>query len=107
MKKQCKYYSKRLLGYGMGFMLFYASFDGFARLLDLVIPPTQMYSIHEPCFRIPLNTLVTGDIMQAGPVSLIALALLAIVSLIFGPLYCGILCPAGIFIAFGTGKATD
>ena len=100
MKKQCKYYSKRLLGYGMGFMLFYAPFDGFARLIDLVIPPTQMYSIHEPCFRIPLNTLVTGDIMKAGPTSLIALALLVIVSLIFGPLYCGTLCLAGALPEF-------
>lgn len=107
MKKQCKYYGKRLIGYVIGFMLFYAPFDGFARLVDLLIPPTQMYSIHEPCFRIPLNTLVTGDIMQAGPVSLIALALLAVVSLVFGPLYCGKLCPAGIFIAFGAGKTAD
>lgn len=100
MKKQCKYYGKRLIGYVIGVMLFYAPFDGFARLADLLIPPTQMYSIHEPCFRIPLNTLVTGDIMQAGPVSLIALALLAVVSLAFGPLYCGKLCPAGALPEF-------
>lgn len=100
MKKQCKYYGKRLIGYVIGFMLFYAPFDGFARLVDLLIPPTQMYSIHEPCFRIPLNTLVTGDIMQAGPVSLIALALLVVVSLVFGPLYCGKLCPAGVLPEF-------
>ena len=38
--------------------------------------------------------------MQAGPVSLIALALLAVVSLVFGPLYCGKLCPAGALPEF-------
>lgn len=36
MKKQCKYYGKRLIGYVIGVMLFYAPFDGFARLADLL-----------------------------------------------------------------------
>lgn len=93
--KHSLFYIKRILGAVIGFMLFYAPFDGFARLIDLWITPTQLYSIHEPCFRIPLNTLLTGDMLKAGPVSLIAMALLLVVSLIFGPLYCGKLCPAG------------
>ena len=100
MKKLSKLYVKRLIGYVVGFMLFYAPFDGFARLIDRLIPPTALYSIHEPCFRIPLNTLVTGDFMQAGPVSLIALALLIVVAVFFGPLYCGKLCPAGALPEF-------
>lgn len=98
--KNIAFFSRRLLGYIIGFMLFYAPFDGFARLIDQVIPPTQLYSIHEPCFRIPLQYLLDGRIEEAGPVSLVALVLLAVVSLVFGPLFCGKLCPAGALTEF-------
>lgn len=90
-----RYRSLRLAGYVIGFMLFYAPFDGFARFIDLFITPTQLYSIHEPCFRIPLHDLLLGNMGEAGPVSLIAFGLLLVVSLFFGPLFCGKLCPAG------------
>lgn len=85
----------RLAGYLAGFVLFYAPFDGFARLIDLWIPPAQLYSIHEPCFRIPLYLLLTGQMDAAGPVSLIAAALALGTAFFFGPVLCGWLCPAG------------
>lgn len=95
MKRNVIFEVKRIAGYIIGFMLFYSPFDLFARAVDLLIPPQNFYSIHEPCFRIPLNYLLAGKISEAGPVSLIAMALLLIVSLLFGPLLCGKLCPAG------------
>jgi polyferredoxin len=96
MKKECvRFRAKRLFGYVLGFLLFYAPFDLFARAVDCILPPTQLYSIHEPCFRIPLHEILSGHIGEAGPVSLIAMVLLLFVSLLFGPLFCGKLCPAG------------
>lgn len=95
MKRSYRFRLLRLPGYIIGFMLFYAPFDGFARFIDLFITPQQLYSIHEPCFRIPLHYLLTGEMDAAGPVSLIAFGLLLVVSFFFGTLLCGRLCPAG------------
>ena len=90
----------RIIGYVAGFLLFYAPFELFARVVDLLFPPEQLYSIHEPCFRIPLHLLLSGRIAEAGPVSLAALGLFLIVSFLFGPLLCGRLCPAGALPEF-------
>lgn len=86
---------RRIFGYIVGFLLFYAPIEGFARLFRLFYLPARRYSFHEPCFRIPLHYLLDGRMDLAGPISLTGIALLALSALLLGPLFCGRLCPAG------------
>lgn len=91
---------RRLAGYLIGFLLFYEPFMSFNRFLASWWQPNGFYSLHVPCARIPIGSLLTGDLSSAGPVSLFFCLLLAIVSFWFGPLFCGRLCPAGAFSEF-------
>ncbi|MDY2637979.1 MAG: 4Fe-4S binding protein [Phascolarctobacterium sp.] len=58
---------------------------------------TGFTSIHVPCARIPLANILTGQWQYSGPTSLFLCLVLILVSLWFGPLFCGWLCPAGAF----------
>lgn len=86
---------RRVIGYILGFLLFYAPFEGFARLFRLFAEPGRRFSYHEPCFRIPLHYLFEGRMDLAGPISLTALGLLIVGGVLLGPVFCGKLCPAG------------
>ena len=94
------YNLRRLLGYLIGFVLFYEPFMLFNQLAGLFIVDTSFSSIHVPCARIPLANIVTGEWLSASPISLLFYLLLAVTSLWFGPLFCGRLCPAGGFSEF-------
>ena len=94
------YNLRRLLGYLIGFVLFYEPFMLFNQLAGLFIVDTSFSSIHVPCARIPLANIVTGEWLSASPISLLFCLLLAVTSLWFGPLFCGRLCPAGGFSEF-------
>lgn len=91
---------QRLVGYITGFLLFYEPFMLFHRLAGSLFEETGFYSLHVPCARIPLANILTGDWAYAGAVSLCFCLLVAAVSLWFGPLFCGRLCPAGAFSEF-------
>lgn len=88
---------QRLVGYFLGFLLFYEPFICFQRLTSNFLFETGFASIHVPCARIPLTNLLTVGWREAGPNSLFFCLLLAVTSLWFGPLFCGRLCPAGGF----------
>ena len=94
------YNLRRLLGYLIGFVLFYEPFMLFNQLASNFIVDTSFSSIHVPCARIPLANIVTGEWLTASPISLLFCLLLAVSSLWFGPLFCGRLCPAGGFSEF-------
>ncbi len=85
----------RIAGYVLGFALFYEPFTLFQKLAGKFIAEPGFTSIHVPCARIPLAKLLTGDLLQCGPISLFFLALLALSCFIWGPVFCGRLCPAG------------
>ncbi len=91
---------KRAAGYMLGFILFYEPFMLFGELAGNFFTETGFASIHVPCARIPLTNIVTGQWQNAGPTSLFFCLLLAVTSLLFGPLFCGRLCPAGGFSEF-------
>lgn len=93
-------YLKRLLGYCLGFVLFYEPFMLFGKLMASFFVETGFTSIHIPCARIPLANIFTGEWLASGPTSLFFCLLLVVTSLWFGPLFCGRLCPAGGFGEF-------
>lgn len=94
------FYLKRLLGYCLGFALFYEPFMLFGKLTANFFVETGFTSIHIPCARIPLANIFTGEWLASGPTSLFFCLLLVVTSLWFGPLFCGRLCPAGGFGEF-------
>lgn len=83
--------------YLLGFLLFYEPFMFFQRTTGSFLVETGFTSIHVPCARIPLANILTGQWQYSGPTSLFFCLLLIVVSLWFGPLFCGWLCPAGAF----------
>ena len=83
--------------YLLGFLLFYEPFMFFQRITGSFLVETGFTSIHVPCTRIPLANILTGQWQYSGPTSLCFCLLLIVVSLWFGPLFCGWLCPAGAF----------
>ncbi len=91
---------QRLTGYLIGFLLFYEPFVLFHALIGRFFHETGFYSLHVPCARIPSAHILSGEWIYAGPVSLCFCLLLALVSLWFGPFFCGRLCPAGAFSEF-------
>lgn len=91
------YNLKRAAGYIVGFALFYEPFMLFNQLASIFITDTSFSSIHVPCARIPLANIVTGEWVAQSSISLLFCLLLAVSSLLFGPLFCGRLCPAGGF----------
>lgn len=94
------YNLRRIAGYLLGFVLFYESFMLFNQLTSTFFVDTSFSSIHVPCARIPLASIVTGEWRYSSPISLFFCLLLAVSSLWFGPLFCGRLCPAGAFSEF-------
>ena len=91
---------KRILGYILGFILFYEPFILFEKAAGKFITEPGFTSIHVPCPKIPLQEVFTGKLLDCGPISLFFLGILVVVSLIWGPLFCGKLCPAGALPEF-------
>lgn len=94
-----KYYFwlQRIAGYVLGFLLFYEPFSYFYELAAPLFPPAGFTTIHVPCARIPLYAIFGGGLMKQDPVTLFFCILLVLVSLLLGPIFCGRLCPAGVF----------
>lgn len=88
---------QRIVGYILGFLLFYEPFSYFYELLEPFFPPSGFSTIHVPCARVPLYAIVGGGMEKQDPVTIFFCIALVIVSLLLGPLFCGKLCPAGAF----------
>lgn len=101
------FYAKKILGYCLGFLLFYEPFMFFRRLASNFFVETGFTSIHVPCVRIPLANILTGEFLASGPTSLFFCLLLVVTSLWFGPIFCGWLCPAGGFSEFLSSLLPD
>ena len=93
MQKQ--WYKWRLWGYILGFALFYAPLAWFQRGLLWVMGKNYEPTIHNLCFRIPIEHLLDGKLLGAFSLAAISTALLLILAIVFGPLFCGRLCPSG------------
>lgn len=87
----------RLSGYIGGFILFYAPFALFQRILMSMLGLNYEPTIHSLCLRIPIEHLVDGKIFTMYSVAAISTGLLLLTAFFFGPLFCGRLCPSGAF----------
>lgn len=88
--------AERYLGLLAGFFLFLAPFALFTRLSYGLVGGTGEANIHSLCFKLPMDLLINGTVASTiGPVAVAFVIGILIVSLLFGPLFCGRLCPVG------------
>lgn len=95
------YQLRRLAGYLLGFVLFYAPFAVFQKIIGYFLNGKwQEQTIHSLCLRIPTEHLLDGMIFQYASISVVSLGILLIAAFFFGPVFCGRLCPAGAFTEY-------
>ena len=95
------YQLRRLAGYLLGFVLFYAPFAVFQKIIGYFLNGKwQEQTIHSLCLRIPTEHLLDGKIFQYASISVVSLGILLVVAFFFGPIFCGRLCPAGAFTEY-------
>lgn len=71
------YNLKRLAGYLLGFVLFYAPFALFERLLGYALTDVhQVQTIHSLCLRIPLEHVLDGKVFRYASISVVSTAIL-------------------------------
>lgn len=95
------YQLRRVAGYLLGFVLFYAPFAVFQKIIGYLLNGKwQEQTIHSLCLRIPTEHLLDGKIFQYASISVMSLGILLMVAFFFGPIFCGRLCPAGAFTEY-------
>lgn len=95
------YQLRRVAGYILGFVLFYAPFAVFQKIIGYLLNGKwQEQTIHSLCLRIPTEHLLDGKIFQYAPISVVSLGILLVAAFFFGPVFCGRLCPAGAFTEY-------
>ena len=81
---------KRILGYVLGFVLFYAPFALFQKTICYAMTGKWLpLTIHSLCFRIQTEHLIDGKLFNQAPLFIVCFLILLAVSFIFGPVYCG------------------
>ncbi len=96
-QKAHRYFWQRMQWYVFGFILFYAPFTLFARGIGKLVGQTPDITIHDTCFRIPIQNVLSGKWVELFSIWGISLTLMVISALLFGPFFCGKLCPTGGF----------
>ena len=92
---------QRFLGYFLGFILFYAPFALFQKIIFFAFTGKwQQLTIHSLCFRIQTEHLLDGKLLLMSLPFIACIVILLIVTLFFGPVFCGRLCPAGAFTEY-------
>lgn len=84
----------RAVGYTIGFILFYAPFALFARLLGLVTGQKGADAIHDTCLRIPIQKIIQGD-LDFWTTRGLSVVILTGMAVAIGPYFCGRICPTG------------
>lgn len=92
---------KRFLGYILGFVLFYAPFALFQRIIyTLFYGKVTNATIHSACFRVQIEHLIDGKFLYLSIPSIVFIGILLLTALFFGPIFCGKLCPVGAFTEY-------
>lgn len=91
---------ERYLGLALGFFLFVAPFAVFTWIAYDLLGAEGDASIHSLCYRLPLDWLSGGSAAAVGPLAAVFIGVVLVVALLFGPLFCGRLCPVGAVSEF-------
>lgn len=87
----------------LGIILLYAPFALLTRLVLYLTNAPYTADAHRICLRMPIQWLAQpwmyGTIIEQ-PVYLFAVLVLPLIALFIGPLFCGWMCPAGLFTEF-------
>jgi ferredoxin-type protein NapH len=86
---------KRIIGYMIGFFLFYAPFALYQKTFYALMGVTEYADIHDFCLRIPLEHIWQGRIFQSFTVSAFSILLCLSAAFFFGAVFCGRLCIVG------------
>lgn len=87
---------KRIIGYMLGFILFYAPGALFTKAIFYLFGrDINEISIHSSCFRIQIEHLLDGKFFAMDIAFVSFLVVLGIISFFKGAIFCGKLCPAG------------
>jgi polyferredoxin len=96
-QKANRYFWRRMLWYILGFVMFFAPFAFFTKAVAFVLGKLANPNIHNSCFRIPIQNIFTGNFSEIPLLEGVLLFLLVLVAFLFGPFFCGKLCPTGGF----------
>lgn len=91
---------ERYLGLILGFFLFVAPFAVFTWVAFGLTGTDADATIHAICYRLPLDWLTGGSAATVGPIAAAFVIGVLAVALLFGPLFCGRLCPVGALSEF-------
>lgn len=93
--------ARRLAGYVLGFVLFYAPFALFQKVIFYLFSGKWVdLTVHSLCFRIQMEHIFDGKVFFMHGYFLTCFLLLLAAAFFFGPLFCGRLCPAGAFMEY-------
>jgi len=93
---------KRLAGYAVGLVLFYAPFALLVRAFGAIAPNspagTSVSDVHSACLRMPLGWLAQPWMwpsLGSNLMTFLPIIVLPLSAVVAGPLFCGWVCPAG------------
>jgi ferredoxin-type protein NapH len=99
--KTFKRNAERYLWLIAGFFLFVAPFALFTRFAYYIAGATGEPTIHSICYKLPLDWMITGTIpLAVGPIAVSFVVAVLAIALLFGPQFCGRLCPVGAISEF-------
>lgn len=87
--------TRRLPGYALGFILFYAPFALWTKVLGSLLGDPVNANIHSTCLRIQLTDIFGGGGFKVMTVYGMTFVVVSATALIAGPMFCGRLCAAG------------
>jgi ferredoxin-type protein NapH len=93
----------RFLFFILGIILLYAPIALLTRLLVYLTGSPLVSDVHRVCMRMPIQWLAQPwmyGVMIEQPMYLVVVLVLPGVALFFGPLFCGWMCPPGMFTEF-------
>lgn len=100
MKNSKKYLIQRAVFYFIGFILLYAPFALFQRVLTGIFKIKGSMDIHGSCFRMAIQGLFTGKGFQIFTTTGIIVFLILISAVLIGPIFCGRFCATGAVTEF-------
>lgn len=89
----------RYLAFIMGFLLLVHPFALLIRAVYYVLGNPADPNLHRVCFRMPVEWLIGGkfEMFVGRPLTLLFIIAALATAFLFGPLFCGWLCPVGSF----------